>query len=289
MFPVLRSACAAARPARLSRPKPLGSRYFSKSHTFSRLRVESRFSPAVVVIGLIPIFTFALGTWQVRRRRWKLDLIEQLNDQADRAPLALPEFVNLDILPEFDFRKFVATGEWDHARAILVGPKTREGTLGYQVVTPLIRQDGSTILVDRGFVAKEYVSPDRQVRLYDQPKGAVKVLGMLRTQLQKKNPFTPENKPERGEWYWPDVEGMKEWLGGDEKNVQGAFLEEIFDGNTGEISDRMSKGIPVGRPGHIELRNMHATYALTWYSLSAATAFMFLALVRKRKPLSTFR
>jgi surfeit locus 1 family protein len=72
------------------------------------------------------------------------------------------------------------------------------------------------------------VSPDRRVGTYYQPKGTVKVLGMLRTQLQKKNPFTPENKPEKGEWYWPDVGGMKGWLGGEENNVQDVFLEEIF-------------------------------------------------------------
>lgn len=134
----------------------------------------------------------------------------------------------MDILPEFDFRKFIATGKWDHSRTIFVGPKTRDGTLGYQVITPLVRHGGSTVLVDRGFVSKDYVSSDRQTGTYYQPGGEVKMLGMLRTQSQKKNAFTPENKPEKGEWYWVDVKAMTEWLGGDEKNVQGVFMEEIF-------------------------------------------------------------
>ena len=86
MYRVLRS-CSAARPPHIY------TRNFSKSQTFSRLHVRSRLSPVVLVIGFIPLFTFALGTWQVRRRRWKLDLIEQLNDQASREPLELPEFV----------------------------------------------------------------------------------------------------------------------------------------------------------------------------------------------------
>lgn len=55
--------------------------------------MRSKVSPAILVIGFIPIFTFALGTWQVRRRRWKLDLIEQLNDQLQREPLELPNYV----------------------------------------------------------------------------------------------------------------------------------------------------------------------------------------------------
>lgn len=91
MFRALR---AAARSVRLQQQKSQAHpRFFSKPQTFSRLRVQSRLTPVVIVIGFIPIFTFALGTWQVRRRRWKLDLIEQLNDQANREPLELPEFV----------------------------------------------------------------------------------------------------------------------------------------------------------------------------------------------------
>ncbi|KAF8576821.1 mitochondrial protein required for respiration [Ramaria rubella] len=260
-------------------------RNVAKSHTFLRFRAGSRFSPAVVLIGFIPIFTFGLGTWQVRRRKWKLDLIEQLNDQINREPLEFPEYVNLDILPEFDFRKFMLKGQWNHSRTILIGPKTREGVLGYQVITPLVRERGSAVLIDRGFVSKDFVSSHRRLL---QPKGEVEVLAMLRTQLPQKNVFTPDNKPEKNEWYWADVPRMKDWVGGDESNMQSVFLEELFDGNTGEISNMISKGIPVGRPGHIELRNMHATYALTWYSLSAATAFMFFGLLRRsRKPPTT--
>lgn len=131
------------------------------------------------------------------------------------------------------------------------------------------------------------------------------MLGMLRTQLQKKNAFTPENKPDTGNWYWVDVKSMAEWLGGEEKNVQTVFMEEIFgayfnlqiacldmfssDGNTGEISDHISKGIPVGRPSDIELRNMHATYALTWcvpiVCFFIISLFTILSGIRSRLPL----
>jgi cytochrome oxidase assembly protein ShyY1 len=44
-----------------------------------------------------------------------------------------------------------------------------------------------------------------------------------------------------------------------------AFTEQSADGNTGEISYMISTGVPVGRPSQIELRNMHGTYAVTWW------------------------
>lgn len=54
---------------------------------------RTQIKPTVFIIGCIPIFTFYLGTWQLRRLKWKLDLIEQLNDQTNREPLELPDVV----------------------------------------------------------------------------------------------------------------------------------------------------------------------------------------------------
>ena len=50
---------------------------------------------------------------------------------------------------------------------------------------------------------------------------------MLRT-AQKRNRFTPDNHPEKNEWYWIDVETMAECAGGEKANVQPVFVEEIF-------------------------------------------------------------
>lgn len=48
-------------------------------------------------------------------------------------------------------------GEFDHAHEILLGPRTRDGQLGFQVITPLVRGDGQdTILVNRGFVNRAH-------------------------------------------------------------------------------------------------------------------------------------
>ena len=79
-------------------------------------------------------------------------------------------------------------------------------------------------MVDRGFVSKEMVSTTHGVH---KPQSEVEVLGVLRTP-QPRNNFTPDNKPEKDEWYWVDVEGIKEWLGGDDNRVQGVFVEALF-------------------------------------------------------------
>lgn len=108
---------------------------------------------------------------------------------------------------------------------MLLSPRVREGVHGVNVVTPLIRENGSTILVDRGFVAQDCIP------LIDSQRetGEVEVLGMLRTS-QPRNLFTPENDPAAGKWYWTDVEGMARYAGGEAAGVQPVFVQQIFGG-----------------------------------------------------------
>lgn len=105
---------------------------------------------------------------------------------------------------------------------MLLGPRVRDGTHGYHVITPLVRTDGSTVLVDRGFISKDYA--DRYAR---DEGGEVQVLGMLRTS-HTRNSFTPDNQPGEGEWYWADIDSMAEFAGGEAAGVQPVFIEQIF-------------------------------------------------------------
>ncbi len=95
-----------------------------------------------------------------------------------------------------------------------------DGTNGFHLITPLVRTDGSTILVDRGFISE----PKRK---FSTPEGEVEIHGMLR-ESQARNTFTPDNNPEKGEWFWVDVAAMANYAGGESSNVQPVLIEEIF-------------------------------------------------------------
>lgn len=159
---------------------------------------------------------------------------------------------------------------------MLLSPRVREGVHGVHVVTPLVRENGSTILVDRGFVSNDFLSSINS----EEEMGEVEVLGMLRTS-QPRNTFTPNNEPEKGLWYWTDVDKMAEYAGGEAANVQPVFVEQIFgelatsykfryaqnissEGHAGEANTKLSKGIPVGRAPTVDLRNSHLSYVITW-------------------------
>lgn len=51
---------------------------------------EPWMKPTMVLLGIMPIFTFALGTWQLKRLKWKIALIDELEEKLQLQPLSLP-------------------------------------------------------------------------------------------------------------------------------------------------------------------------------------------------------
>lgn len=158
-------------------------------------------------VALIPITAFALGTWQVQRLGWKSELIAKFEDRLIRDPLPLPPHIDPDAIHDFDYRRVRAVGTFRHDQEMLVGPRMRDGQDGYMVVTPLERGQGeSTVLVNRGWISKKH--RDQRGRAAEGlPQGKVVVEGLLR-EPWKKNMFTPDNQPEKGNFFFPDVHQM---------------------------------------------------------------------------------
>lgn len=219
-------------------------------------------------------------------------MIEELEDKLGRDALWLPGRINVALLPDFQYRRVLSSGHYLSALTVYVGPRTHEGVHGYHAITPLARSGGSTILVNRGFVAKDFCpggpmyaqSPLGVEAAKARENGGlgpeVTVEGLLRLGTQRSF-WSPSNEPEKGTWYWLDLPALAAHAGGEERGVQPVLVDEVFEGHSGAVSERVGKGVPVGRPARVELRNMHAVYAATWFSLSAATAAMFWALVTK--------
>lgn len=130
---------------------------------------------------------------------------------------------SLSVIPEFVYRKVALNGTWDHAHTIVLSPRVREGIHGVHIIMPLVRENGSTVLVDRGFVSKKQLESGAYLKDCNQ----VEIIGLLKTS-QKRSVFTPNNEPMDGKWYWTDVETMSEFAGGEKAGVQPVLVEQIF-------------------------------------------------------------
>ncbi|KAM5452466.1 surf-like protein [Microsporum audouinii] len=240
------------------------------------VRTGGKHGYGLIILAIIPITAFALGTWQVQRLEWKSNLIAKYEDRLIKPPLPLPPIVDPESVGDFEYRRVYAKGRLRHDKEMLIGPRMQEGKDGYLVVTPLERGEGeSTILVNRGWIAKTLEKQsDRPEGL---PQEEVVIEGLLRSPW-KKNMFTPDNKPEEGKFYFPDVKQMAELTGS-----QPVWIEETMVQDLLSMYNREDKGIPIGRTAEVHLRNNHAQYIFTWYGLSLATAIM-LGMVIKKKP-----
>ncbi|KAL7265981.1 surf-like protein [Rhizina undulata] len=235
---------------------------------------KKRHGPGLIILAAIPITAFALGCWQVQRLTWKTDLITKFSEQLTRPPLPLPTHIDTAQIPSFEYRRITASGTLRHDQEMLIGPRIKDGENGYQVVTPLERPNGSKILVNRGWIRKD----KREHRFRGEgalPKGELEIEGLLRAPW-KRNSFTPDNRPDIGEFYFPDVEGMAKLVG-----AQSVWVEETMEPDLVTALDMEANGVPIGRPADVNLRNQHMQYIVTWFGLSAATSIMFYLLVRK--------
>ncbi|EXJ92061.1 hypothetical protein A1O3_00611 [Capronia epimyces CBS 606.96] len=229
----------------------------------------------LALLAVIPFTAFCLGTWQIQRLDWKTKLIAKFEDRLVRPPLPLPPRIDPDAIHEFDYRRVYATGKLRHDQEMLIGPRTQDGKDGFMVITPLEREGGSTILVNRGWISREKkYQQDRDPSAL--PEGEVTISGLLR-EPWKKNLFTPNNDPDKGKFYFPDVEEMARVSG-----AEPVWVEETMTPDMLVSFDRESKGIPIGRAPEVNLRNNHVQYIFTWYSLCAATTLMTWMVFRKK-------
>ncbi|KAJ2077937.1 surf-like protein [Coemansia sp. RSA 988] len=226
-------------------------------------------------IGLfaIPLISFGLGTWQLFRLKWKLALLDDVNDRMHRRPIALPLRVTAEEIGRNEYRRVLVHGVFDHSAEMLVGPRAYEGEPGFIVVTPLVREDGSRVLVNRGWIKRELKDP--KTRPNSQDIDAVTLVAFVR-RAPRANSFTPKSDPNTNEWYSIDLDLMAQ-----RTNSQKVLLDAIQLDSATSIVDDAKRGIPLGTPMEIDIRNNHLQYLITWYVLGVLTTGMLVYNIRR--------
>lgn len=235
---------------------------------------------AVCAIGLIAAL-LALGTWQVERRQWKLDLIERVEQRVHASAVAAPGPTQWPLVTPatHEYRRVQVTGTYLHDLAVWVQATTRLGS-GYWLLTPLRTADGSTVLVNRGFVPPE--ARDRPASSGCTSTGESIVTGLLRFS-EPGGAFLRHNDPGANRWYSRDVLAIAASLRMTrvapyfvDADAAGPSLGEAPDAalDTAPDSAPVSAAhrCPVGGLTVIAFPNNHLVYAITWYALALMTA-----------------
>jgi surfeit locus 1 family protein len=207
----------------------------------------------------------ALGTWQVERRAWKLDLIERVGQRV-HAPASAPpgraEWPTVNVAND-EYRHVRLAGTFLHDKEALVQASTRLGA-GFWVLTPLRTADGSVVLVNRGFVPPE--ARERAARRASEPQGETTVAGLLRL-TEPHGGFLRKNDPAAERWFSRDVQAIAQARG--LTDVAPYFVDAEAQPQTAQASDpNAAPAWPAGGLTVIAFPNSHLVYALTWYGLA---------------------
>jgi surfeit locus 1 family protein len=200
----------------------------------------------------------SLGTWQLYRRAWKLDLIARVEARVHAAPIAAPgpaEWPNVST-KSHEYLRVRASGTWLTESATAVQALTELGA-GDWMLIPLRTPDGSIILINRGFIAASEVrglghsktSPEMQT-----------ITGLLRLS-EPTGAFLRRNDPSADRWYSRDVQAIAKSRG--LGRVAPYFIDADRASSPGTAPDS-----PVGGLTVIAFPNNHLLYAITWYTLA---------------------
>ncbi|XP_026331423.1 surfeit locus protein 1 isoform X2 [Hyposmocoma kahamanoa] len=234
---------------------------------------------------MIPASSFGLGCWQVYRLQWKLELIDIMQAKSNAQPKEMPQ--NIEELNDMEYMPVKVRGKFIHDKEFLIGPRAliengstsaRFGSLvsdpktnqGWLVVTPFKLTNGETILVNRGWIPQSMRPKEkRQSSMIDTE---IELVGVVRL-TEKRAPFMPKNHPEKGSWFYRDLEQMSLHVGSIPVWLDARGLPDP------------PVGWPIPNQTKVTLRNEHFSYLVTWYTLSAFTALMWHRYFIRKLPL----
>ena len=201
------------------------------------------------------ISTFVvLGSWQLIRLNWKLELINQIENSLKNEPVSLSDHTPKNYL------RIKTSGIIDFDKQIYLYNLNEKGQPGFDVVTPMI-VDGENFLLNRGWIPFNEKGNEKIDILV-----SLNISGTLKRQL-KANRFKPENNIQENYWFTLNREDIFQYTG---KNFSPfiIYLNSNID-------------MPKTKIVTANISNNHKKYAITWFSLALSTLVFYLYFRRK--------
>jgi surfeit locus 1 family protein len=215
------------------------------------LRYKFLFS--IFVFFFISVF-LALGSWQIIRLNWKLELINQIETSLKDIP------VNLSNSKHKNYLRIKTTGSIDFEKQIYLYNLNEKGKPGFEVINPL-KVGNNNYLLNRGWIPFNK-KEDETINVIDENY----INGVLRKQI-KPNMFKPENDLSENYWFTLDRDDIFKFTG---KNFSPYVI--YLSGNN---------EFPKPKSITANISNNHKKYALTWFSLAISILLIYLYLRKK--------
>ena len=215
--------------------------------------MKNRLSFSIFVYSFILIF-LALGTWQVIRLNWKIELINSIEQSLKSEPV---EFNGSNPI---NFKKIKFEGILDNSKIIYLYSLNENGEPGFDIVNP-ISINNKNYLINRGWIPRE-------LKLKKYLSTNTKFEGILKLK-SKYNYFKPENNLKTNYWFTLKDEDLL--------NYTGKEFSPFIINNISKQNEIYPKSKQVGA----NISNNHLKYALTWFSLAVSIFLIYLYFRKK--------
>ncbi|MDB2436864.1 SURF1 family protein [Candidatus Pelagibacter bacterium] len=212
-----------------------------------------KFLFSIFVFFFISVF-LALGSWQIIRLNWKLELINQIESSLKDIP------VNLSNSKHKNYLRIKTRGSIDFEKQIYLYNLNEKGKPGFEVINPL-KVGNNNYLLNRGWIPFNK-KEDETTNVIDENY----INGVLRKQI-KSNMFKPENDLSENYWFTLDRDDIFKFTG---KNFSPYVI--YLSGNN---------EFPKPKSITANISNNHKKYALTWFSLAISILLIYLYLRKK--------
>lgn len=221
---------------------------------------------------LIPVVCTGLGVWQYKRRKWKLGLLQQIEEMNSKAP------VEFDPEAEYaEYERVKTRGVYDYSHEWFMGPRheiTPDGEKGqaggFHTVSPMTLEDGTRVLVDRGWV------PKVTTRTAGLQEGRVAIRGRIRGPEKEVNVGFEKLHPEATVMFYRASDIMAAQSNSLPITIE---LDAVCD----------VEGGPYGGQTRTVLYNKHLEYMIMWFGLAFFSLFYIFSFKRTKKAPRVFK
>ena len=209
----------------------------------------------------------SLGTWQVYRLDYKLDLIERVQTRVHAEPVSPPTQAEWDLVTRdsHEYLNVKVQGELLPQYTTRVQATTAFGA-GHWLMTPLRTPGNEVVWINRGYIPAGEADPMTP----QNTRGLFQVQGLLRIS-ESGGAYLRKNDPAADRWYSRDVAALSARHKLD--STAPYFIDAGKPRNLGEeITGFVPKSYPVDGLTVIKFHNSHLVYAFTWYALALMVA-----------------
>lgn len=227
---------------------------------------------AHLAVSVLAFGFIVLGLWQLDRHRERLIGNERGAARLAELPVPLNLLLDGDGDPDpIQFRRAIVEGVFDTESEVLVRSQVHLGEAGFHVVTPLVGEGGTAVLVNRGWVP---LTLDRvPVVEASPPPGRVTVEGWVEPSRERPA-FGPED-PSSGRLTVVnrvDIGRIQ---------AQVAYpLAPVYVVQTGGEAGTLPEPV---RPPDFDDAGPHLGYAIQWFGFALVGVVGYVFLIRRRR------